>query len=337
MPWNAGQDELVNPTLYEPTTAELDELGLRYIADVFSPAGHITLGANDEFGPQAEFLGEHRVDRDPAHVTYVVAPSRDSERAMAVADHAYWLSGLTVRGEGHGTIDARSEAFGTGDPPVVKEQPSAGTLTGGERPLAYTRRSQSWGPVPSASRQNTLNLTLTNIAGATVTGRRARLNGDEPLRVRLQSDGSGTLRLDVPLPDGSTVERIEGPPVPGTGATTRAAAPEVTLDRGGASFRVAEGSRTYLINPPPATAGQGGSGQGGAGEDRPGGGRGGGGAGEGGGGGDDSRAADEAAGSGGGGDGGGSLPFTGLALAITALLGIALTLVGGGLRRRLAR
>jgi hypothetical protein len=162
---------------------------------------------------------------------------------MAVADHAYWLSGLRVRSDGHGTIDARSEAFGTGDPPVVKEQPTAGTLTGGTRPLTYVRRSQSWGPAPSTPQQNALNLRLTNIGAATVTGSRARLTGNEPLRVRLDSDGDGSVRLDVALPAGATVERIEGPPVPG-------GEPEVQLDPGGATFRVAEGTRTYLISPP---------------------------------------------------------------------------------------
>jgi hypothetical protein len=336
MAWNAGQDELVNPALYEPTTAELNELGLRFIADVFSPAGHITLGANDEFGPQADFLGEHRVDRDPAHVTYVVSPGRDSPRAMAIADHAYWLSGLSVRGQGHGTIDARSEAFGTGDPPVVEDPPSVGTLTGGSRPLAFVRRSQSWGDTPATTRQNALNLTLTNIGAATVTGPRARLSGDEPLRVRIQSDGGGRLRLDVPLPEGSTVERIEGPPVPGVSGRAREAAPEVQLDRGGASFQVAEGSRTYLINPPRAAAGQGGAGSGGSAQ---------GGAGPGGSvqGGRDLSTDD---GAGGGGDrsgtagttaGDGSLPFTGLALGAMALLGVALALSGGVVQRRLTQ
>jgi hypothetical protein len=340
MPWNAGQDELVNPAEYEPTIAELGDLGLRFIADVFSPAGHITLGANDEFGPQVEFLGEHRVDRDPPHVTYVVSPGRDSERAMVVADHAYWLSGLRVREAGHGTIDARSEAFGTGDPPVVKEQPTAGTLTGGQRPLTYTRRSQSWGPAPGTPPQNALNLNLKNIGAATVTGTRARLTGDQPLRVRIESDGDGSLRLDVPLPEGVTVERIEGPPVPGTAARARsartratlassararspraraAAAPEASLDRNGASFRIAQGTRTYLIGPPASTSGP----------DREGERAGEGGRTQGGSGGDDSGNA--------GAGGGDSLPFTGLAVGLMALLGLALSLSGGSLRGRLGR
>ncbi|HEX2233168.1 MAG TPA: hypothetical protein VHG69_07365, partial [Thermoleophilaceae bacterium] len=318
MAWNAGQDELVNPALYEPTTQRLDELNLRFIADVFSPAGHITLGANDEFGPQADFLGEHRVDRDPAHVTYVVSPGRDSERAMAIADHAYWLSDLRVRAEGQGTIDARSAAFGFGDPPVVEDPPTAGTLTGGERPLAYTRRSDSWGPAPAEPRANTLNLKLENVGGATVTGNRARLTGDEPLRVKIESDGDGSLRLDVALPEGATVERIEGPPVPGASASRRAraaaAAPEVQLDRGGASFRVAQGTRTYLISPPQTAAQVGERRPGGEGGRTPGGS----------GGGDDADTA---------GAGAGGLPFTGLAVAVMALLGVAFAVTGGWLRR----
>ena len=326
-PWNAGQDELVNPTRYEPTATRLGELGLRFAADVFSPGGHITLASNDEYGPQADFLGEHRVDRDPAHVTYVVSPGRDSARAQAVADHAYWLSGLRARGgAANATVDARSEAFGTGDPPLVKNAPGAGVLTGGTRPLAFTRRSQDWGPAPATPERNALNLNLTAVTAATVTGSRARLRGDEPLTVRVRSDGSGALRVDVPLPAGATVERVEGPAVPGAASRRRsvgsparrraraaAAAPEVQLDRTGASFRVAEGSRTYVIGPaqadqptPP--------------DDRP----------------SSDAERDGVGGSPGDEPGAGSLPFTGLALGLVALLGLALALGGRHLRRRVA-
>jgi hypothetical protein len=217
---------------------------------------------------------------------------------------------------------------------VVEEQPGGGTLTGGQRPLVYLRRSQSWGAAPSTPARNAIDQKLTNVGRSTVTGDRARLTGDQPLRVRIESDGDGSLRLDVALPAGSTVERIEGPPVPGTtaaGARARAAAaaPEAQLDGAGASFRVAQGARTYLISRPQA-AGTGAEGGGGGG--------GGGGSGQG----DDKAAdpptrdfrgtsSDDPAGD------GGSLPFTGLAVALMALLGLTLALTGGDLRRRLAR
>ena len=60
------------------------------------PAGHITEGNNDEYGPAAAFFGDHTVDRDPAHVTYVVDPStgnkivsRDRPRLLAVGHRAH--------------------------------------------------------------------------------------------------------------------------------------------------------------------------------------------------------------------------------------------------------
>ena len=306
MAWNAGQDELVNPVRYEPTTERLAELGLRFVADVFSPAGHITLAANDEYGPQAAFLGEHRVNRDPARVTYVVAPGRDSPRALAVADHAYWLSELRVRDAGggaRGTIDATSAAFGRGEPPRLDETTSAGTLTGGTRPLAYVRRSRRWGAVPEVAPRNMLDVRLANIGRARVTGSRARLRGDRPLRVRLQSDGAGALRLDVALPAGATAERVEGPPLPGVR--------EVALDRRGARFTVGAGTRTYLIRPArPADRDGGGPGR------------------------DNGGAAPGGEGAGGGAGAGGALPFTGLALGLPALLGLALVLAGVALRGR---
>ena len=60
------------------------------------------------------------------------------------------------------------------------------------------------------------------------------------LRVRIDSDGNGTMRLELPLPAGARARRTGGPPVPGS-------SPEVTVDRAGATFRAARGSRTYSI------------------------------------------------------------------------------------------
>ena len=93
-------------------------LGLRLRPPPVRAADHLTLATNDEYGAGAEFLGEHRVDRNPAHVTYVVSPGSDSERGAAKADHAYWLSDLRVRdvkAARRGTIDVRSAGFGLGD------------------------------------------------------------------------------------------------------------------------------------------------------------------------------------------------------------------------------
>jgi hypothetical protein len=190
MAWYAGQDELVNPALAEVARDGMQRAGLRFEHRLFSPAGHITLGNNDEYGPAAAFLGEHRVDRDPPHVTYVVAPAEDSE-PVGAADHAYWLSGMRVRDREaapEGTVDARSSGFGAGDPPVRALAPDGGALEGGSHgPLPFARRAQEWGPAPRRPRANRLDLEATNVAAVTIDVARARIGCDADLRVR--SDG----------------------------------------------------------------------------------------------------------------------------------------------------
>jgi hypothetical protein len=190
MAWYAGQDELVSPALAEQARDLMQRAGLRFSHWLFSPAGHITLGNNDEYGPAAEFLAEHRVDRDPPHVTYVVAPQEDSA-PVGAADHAYWLSGMRVRdrsGSPEGTVDARSHGFGAGDPPVRAATSDGGALEGGSHgPLPFVRRAQDRGAAPRAARANRLDLVAENVSALTIDVGRARIGCDVDLRVR--SDG----------------------------------------------------------------------------------------------------------------------------------------------------
>ena len=198
--WNATADELVRLDQAEETARDLEAAGLRFIYDLFATSDHLTLATNDEYGPGAAWLGGHRVDRSPAHVTYVVDPTEDSEAAATVADHAYWLSGLRVRDPRKsktGTIDARSLAFGEGDPKPSGVTQSAGTLNGGAHgPMAYAQREQGWGPVPATPKADRLAVTATNIGEATVDARRARLSCAPQLDIR--SDGPLNLRLLCP-------------------------------------------------------------------------------------------------------------------------------------------
>ena len=66
MAWAASADELVNIAFTEEAVADLSDLGLRFVADLFLAADHLTLATNDEYSPVAAFLGEHRVDRNPS-------------------------------------------------------------------------------------------------------------------------------------------------------------------------------------------------------------------------------------------------------------------------------
>jgi pimeloyl-ACP methyl ester carboxylesterase len=188
MAWYGQNDELVGPEMSEQAFLNAQQAGLRYDHWVFTPAGHITEGNNDEYTPAAEFFGQNTVERNPVHVTYVVDPSGDTV-ADGPTDHAYWLSGLTVRTAGTaGKIDAFSHAAGLGDPPPLPVALSAGTLNGGSHgPLPYTRRTLAWGPAPAQPKADQIDVTATNLAAATIEPRRAHAGCQTQINVT--SDG----------------------------------------------------------------------------------------------------------------------------------------------------
>src|SRR4051812_37744573 len=125
--WNAAADELVPETSYLPTAKALDDAGYRYELDIYS-GEHLTLPIHDQYAAAAGFLGTAKVDRKPAHVTYVADPSLDHANLSFVADHAYWLSDVKARTAGQGTVDAFSHGFAAGDPLASATQFGAGTL-----------------------------------------------------------------------------------------------------------------------------------------------------------------------------------------------------------------
>lgn len=194
MAWYGQSDELVGPELSEQAFLNAQQAGIRYDHWIFTPAGHITEGNNDEFGPAAAFLGDHTVDRNPAHVTYVVDPSLDS-KADSPANHAYWLSALTPRAAGSAAkVDAASHAFGVGDPPVLAVALSASTLNGGSHgPIPYQRRTLDWGATPAEASADRLDITARNLATATVDVARARVD----CNVNLHVDSDGPLKLHL--------------------------------------------------------------------------------------------------------------------------------------------
>jgi hypothetical protein len=203
--WNTVSDELVGPELYLPTAKKLADLGYRYESDIFQPCAnplcsplfpnHLELAINDQFAPAATFLDTVNVDRNPPHVTFRVDPARDSAKYGVVADHAYWLRGLTVRQSGsEGQIDAISHGFGVGDPTPSGVQPGAGTLTGGNMgTLVFTSNSQTWGPTPTAPTSDSIDINATNAATAQVNVQRAHV--DCNVNLSITTDGPITVAL----------------------------------------------------------------------------------------------------------------------------------------------
>ena len=210
--WNSAEDELVNLNTSEQAVKDNTAAGIRFEEDKFLTADHLTLAANDEYGPGVAFLGTDRVDRNPYHVTYVVDPTEDNAQATAVGDHAYWVSGLRTTKAGLGKVDAVSAAFGTSDAKVLPVETGAGVLTGGEIPaMAYVSRKQAWGPFGKAAPANSLRLGLTNLRAATVDLDRARLSAARTLTVDATTDAASTLVLTGTSPASITATRDGSP------------------------------------------------------------------------------------------------------------------------------
>jgi hypothetical protein len=210
--WNNHGDELVDEAEYQATAAKLDSLGYRYELDAYQPCAnpgcsplfpnHLQLAINDQFAPAAAFLGSARVDRNPAHVTYVVDTARSHANLGLVGNHAYWVSGLKLRdpsqtgtsGDPQGQIDALSSGLGRGDPPASLTQPGAGTLTGGRfGTLTFTSEKKTWGPPPPGPVFDRISITATNVGSAQVDVARAHVSCS--VNLQITSDGPIAVRL----------------------------------------------------------------------------------------------------------------------------------------------
>jgi hypothetical protein len=213
MMWVMHTDELVPfaGTLYQAHQG-FDALGLRYEFWAFAPGEHLTLSINDQYQPAADWLGQGAVDVNPAHVTYVVNPKMAFPSIGLESDHAYWLSGLSVRDSSGtnplGTIDVRSEGFGTGDPTPSGTEVDGGALTGGTIPaISYERQRQEWGAVPATPVADKLDITATNVKAVTIDAARAKvscnavlnIHSDGPLQVTLAGCAPAAAVPETPL------------------------------------------------------------------------------------------------------------------------------------------
>ena len=204
--WNNHGDELVNNAGFQDTANALDELGYRYELDAYQPCAnpacsplfpnHLQLAINDWYQPAADFLGTERVDRAPAHVTFVRYPSREHANLKFVADHAYWLSRIRLReGAEQGQIDAVSHGFGVGDPVATDTERGTGSLEGGNLgSLTYTFQKRAWGEPPAQPKANRIDVTAEGIESAIIHVKRARVDCDAEVRI-VETDGPLAIRL----------------------------------------------------------------------------------------------------------------------------------------------
>ena len=190
MMWTSALDELQPIVLTEPTIANLFALGYRLDSYRFNSWDHLTPSTNDYYPFGNEFLLDDVVPRNPSRITYVLRPDEDSPENGLVADHAYWLSDLSLRdpSSGIGTIDAISAGLGQADPVALDVVQSIGVLQGGNHEAApYTRRVLEWVAAAGIPPANRLRIVASNISHVSIeTGRAGLSCGAE---IEIVSDG----------------------------------------------------------------------------------------------------------------------------------------------------
>ena len=237
--WDVTADEL-NPNA-SLNAAALTRMGYRYDSLTF-PGDHFTLLYNDEYSQAAAYLGTSRVEPNPEHVTYVYTvhaldglarPFGDFPTIGLVSGHAYWISGMQLGSAGEGTVDAVSHGLGVADAKASGMQTTAGALGPGALfpALPYVENYQTWGPPPSAPREDRLDLTTQNVSAVTIDVVRAgvdcdvslNVSSDIPVRVTL-AGCSVARRFAVDASSGGRASRL-----PDTAADDAGAAPLLCL------------------------------------------------------------------------------------------------------------
>jgi hypothetical protein len=210
-----------------------EQLGYRYRFRVYAPADHVVLSIySDQAVP--DFLGRAHVDRDPFHVTFRYVPAADDKALGLVHDHAYWISGVRLRGAGvpvpGGTaaaatgavpasalVDAVTDEKGLADPVSASTRDAGvggGPPIAGVVQIAYTEVGRSWSPPARIAPQNRLRLTLAGVGGVSVDVGRAGLDSRRVAAVQVATDGPTAITLTGLAPGsvvtGGLVQRTAG-------------------------------------------------------------------------------------------------------------------------------
>jgi len=212
--------------------AKLDALGYRYEWWSFTGQGHIFgLTACNGISPkpcgqsfQADFLdavfgvGQPLTKVvNPPHITYSVNQGWNEPLFNLVGDHAYWISGVTVRDPSvspYGKIDVVSRAFGLNDPmanPTISSLNTDWNLgQGGNH--SYTKWIKTLNAPTATTPNNQIDITANNISKVVIDPIRARV--DCSAVVNVTSDGPinvvihGCLKGDLNLSDNVTCDEV---------------------------------------------------------------------------------------------------------------------------------
>ncbi|HEX8647353.1 MAG TPA: alpha/beta hydrolase-fold protein [Thermoleophilaceae bacterium] len=201
--------------------------GVRHQVDTFEALGnpyryyehpvadHLRRRQADEWGHTRDWLGDRRIDPNPARVRYARYPTMDLPRFGLRFDGAYWIDGLAVRSaddparagpEEHAQVDVMTYALGK---PAPVTEPETFAFPGPPLPATVRGRTPVDGAAPP--RRNAFDAALTNVGRVTLDVRRMGLDADQPLRAKLAGDGTATLVLAGRF--GQVAATLDGSPV----------------------------------------------------------------------------------------------------------------------------
>lgn len=169
----------------------LDQQGYRYEARTFYGAEHLLVGNLLLYSaePLIDFVGSRRAVTNPAHITYVVNDEMSQPEVGLNADHAYWVSGLTVRDTSGtvpiGTVDVRSFGLGLKDAPTPPIDYNQGLYPG--TVLPFTGQFRTTGPEAADSTSDRVDVTVRNVSKVVIDPGRAGLTCNAAVNV--DSDG----------------------------------------------------------------------------------------------------------------------------------------------------
>jgi hypothetical protein len=192
---NNINDPLVNPAWSGRTFQALDSLGYRY--DQWWFTGPWGIGGHAEYRDyvrdQFASLMTRPVDRNPRHVTYALNQAMFQPRWGLTPDHAYWVSGLTLRAPAanRGLVDVVSDGIRGADPIVADRQESA--VASATYAPPHSRVHRGWLEGASRATRNALRITATNVATIVVDVDRAGVTCGAALSV--ETDGPVTVTL----------------------------------------------------------------------------------------------------------------------------------------------
>jgi poly(3-hydroxybutyrate) depolymerase len=192
--WNGAADVLVPVQGPLSFARYLRRHGYRHEIDVFPADTHLSFAVRDRWERGPEFIADGRVERSPDRVTYRHVPELDHPDVGLVHDGAYWVHDVHTRGCQSGRIDVTSYARGYVEPERRQYRRV------GCEPRTHVAKGVEWREAATdggddGTARNALGVRMDCVEHATLYVEEVGVRTDEPLSVRVESDGPATLTL----------------------------------------------------------------------------------------------------------------------------------------------